>query len=204
MYKVAVWNLIWAFITIIRKGHEMTWKGDIGFALMTNLFSPILMVCIFFLNVSVVIQLVFFSIKETPKVQNGGCTVPGCHYPKIFSKNIDQLRNKSFIDCQVQELGMPSYHVECILNCRPGWSPINGINTTMCSQENQPFQLEKLTNFTVDYLECGRVFWGANDLREIIVKYIQTIKNNFDESLFAFRIVIPDSPFTFMRTLSIL
>ena len=112
----------------------------------------------FFKNVSVVIQLVFFSIKETPKVQNGGCTVPGCHYPKIFSKNIDQLRNKSFVDCQVQELGMPSYHVECILNCRPGWSPINGINTTMCSQENQPFQPEKLTNFTVDYLECGRVF----------------------------------------------
>ena len=109
--------------------------------------------------------------------------MPGCHYPKIFSKNIDQLRNKSFVDCQVQELGMPSYHVECILNCRPGWSPINGINTTMCSQENQPFQPEKLTNFTVDYLECGRVFWGANDLREIIVKYIQTIKNNVDESL---------------------
>jgi len=103
-------------------------------------------------------QLILSDLDETPKVQNGGCTVPGCHYPKIFSKNIDQLRNKSFIDCKVQELGMPSYHVECILNCRPGWSPINGINTTMCSQENQPFQLEKLTNFTVDYLECGRVF----------------------------------------------
>ena len=53
-----------------------------------------------------------------PKLQNGGCTIPGCHYPRIFGKNMDKKHYKSSINCQIQELGMPSYHVECTLSCR--------------------------------------------------------------------------------------
>jgi len=108
-------------------------------------------------------QLILSDEDEHPKVKNGGCTVPGCHYPRVFRKTASQLetRNKlrlNSVNCQVKEVGLPSYHVECSLNCKPGWSPINGINATICNQVIQPIQKEKLTNFTMDYLECGRIF----------------------------------------------
>ena len=98
-------------------------------------------------------------LQEKSKIIDGGCTVPGCHYPKIFHRNVGKLRNKSLISCQLQDLGLPSHHVECSLKCRQGWSPSNGINSTICNQEigGGGIQQKKLTNFTVDYLECSRL-----------------------------------------------
>ena len=62
--------------------------------------------------------------------------------------------------CQVIDIGTPKYRVECHLKCQNHWKPINGTTETTCFPEwgrkrDQSYE-RKLTNFTIDYLECQR------------------------------------------------
>ena len=62
-------------------------------------------------------------------------------------------------------LGRPSkaatYEVKCSIDCRNGWRARNGDTSTTCNsnyvqhlRENPG--IRKMTNFTLDYLECER------------------------------------------------
>ena len=82
------------------------------------------------------------------------CTVPGCHYPHPFRKKVQ----KSSINCEIKSMGSPNYHVECTMACRKGWEPLDNIDRTVCFPQDIALNdAKKLTNFTMDYLECKRV-----------------------------------------------
>ena len=70
---------------------------------------------------------------------------------------------KSGVRCHVKDMGnMESMRVECSLKCQKHWKPINGTTTTTCfpeaNRDADAFKrgIRKLTNFTIDYLECQR------------------------------------------------
>ena len=64
------------------------------------------------------------------------------------------------VTCNVFDLGKASSRVECHLECQKHWKPINDTTVTTCYPEtsrNDHFYGSKLTNFTIDYLECQRM-----------------------------------------------
>ena len=93
-------------------------------------------------------------ILEQPINFMESCTIPGCHYPHPFRKKVQ----KSSINCQIKHTATPQYHVECSMACRKGWKALDDIHTTICSPQNLPLDdSKKLTNFTMDYLECKKI-----------------------------------------------
>ena len=92
-------------------------------------------------------------ISEQPINFMESCTIPGCHYPHPFRQKVQ----KSSINCQIKGLASPQYHVECAMACRKGWKPLDDIDSTICSPLNLPLDRKKLTNFTMDYLECEKI-----------------------------------------------
>ena len=92
-------------------------------------------------------------ISEQPINFMESCTIPGCHYPHPFRQKVQ----KSSINCQIKGLASPQYHVECAMACRKGWKPLDDIDSTICSPLNLPLDRKKLTNFTLDYLECKKI-----------------------------------------------
>jgi len=99
-------------------------------------------------------QLLYADQEEQPINFMESCTIPGCHYPHPFRKKVQ----KSSINCQIKHPATPQYHVECSMACRKGWKALDDIHTTICSPQNLPLDdSKKLTNFTMDYLECKKI-----------------------------------------------
>merc|ERR1711976_21978 len=98
-------------------------------------------------------QLLYADQEEQPINFMESCTIPGCHYPHPFRQKVQ----KSSINCQIKGLASPQYHVECAMACRKGWKPLDDIDSTICSPLNLPLDRKKLTNFTMDYLECEKI-----------------------------------------------
>ena len=105
------------------------------------------------------------TLKEHLKsIAPEGCTVPSCHFPHPFrgQRPTSSAMEKSGVRCHVKDMGnMKSIRVECSLQCQKHWKPINGTTMTTCFPEaNRDFDaftgMRKLTNFTIDYLECQR------------------------------------------------
>ena len=107
---------------------------------------------------------------------SGGCTIPGCYYPQIFSHHVNSSVVKSLrvrggkLSCQHVDEGTPVNRIECRLKCKKGWENANNVDLTVCTKGQVEAlvkvknltshtisgSLRKTTNFTTDYLECRR------------------------------------------------
>lgn len=100
------------------------------------------------------------EVRISPESLYEGCTVPSCHYPHPFRHVSTFHKRSTSVTCNVFDLGKASSRVECHLECQKHWKPINDTTVTTCYPEtsrNDHFYGSKLTNFTIDYLECQRM-----------------------------------------------
>ena len=77
------------------------------------------------------------------------------------------------LSCQHKDKGSPFNRIECQLRCKKGWENVNDIDATICTKsqaealakiknltshtrQKHRASIQKMTNFTTDYLECRR------------------------------------------------